>query len=216
MVMWNPVAAAPTPPILAAPGAIASVVLPEDMIDEFGATYSVDQDLLDKATQKVEEHLRRPLRNAIWTHRCRISYDGYVDAIFGAAGSVRPPAIPIQQVIEPAGTQVVDQVEVRYMPPDDVMLGFWGYTWIEQYGTLTYQGGWTPESLPSELRTVILKVAVRMLRRQTPGTQLDPPVPGVANPKVGDVSFSTTASYGGLFDDHDIKMMHGYRYRSLP
>ena len=216
MVFWgNPIGQSTPPAPVAASGAIASVVLQADLELEFGPTWQLNQALLDLATQKVEEHLQRPLRNAIWTHRCRIIYDGYVDAVFGAAGSVRPPAIPIQQVFSPVGTQVVDFVEVRYVPPDDIMLGFWGYTWIEQWGTLTYQGGWTPQTIPSELRTVILKVAIRMYQRQTPGSQLDVPTPGVGNPRMGDVAFSTDMHYGGLFDQSDLHVMKGYRYKPV-
>jgi hypothetical protein len=216
MVYWgNPITAAEAPAPVAAEGAIASVVLQTDLELEFGAHFDISQAQLDLATQKVEEHLQRPLRNAVWTHRCRIIYDGYVDAVFGAAGAVRPPAIPIQQVFAPAGTQVVDFVEVRYVPPDDIMLGFWGYTWIEQWGTLTYQGGWTPETIPSELRTVILKVAIRMHQRRHPGSQMDVTTPGVLSPRLGDVSFSTDKNYGGLFDDNDYHVMKGYRYKPV-
>lgn len=216
MSLWGPVTAAPeVAPDWVAEGAIASCVLTDDMIDEFGEQWNnIDQPLIDKATGRVEDRLNRPLRNAVYQDRLRIVYDGYVDAIFGAAGSVRPRAIPVQQVISPAGTYLVDNgVEIRYVPPDDIMLGFWGYTWIEQWGTVTYQGGYTPNNLPDELRTVILKVAIRMFMRRTPGTQMDVAVPGVNNPRVGDVTYQTGKDFGSLFDTSDCITLKRYKYR---
>jgi hypothetical protein len=174
----------------------------------------MSQTLLDLATAKVEDHLQRPLRNAIYTDRLRITYDGYTDLIFGVSGAVRPRAIPVQEVISPGGTQLVDQgVEIRYVPPDDTMLAFWGESWIEEWATVTYQGGYTPDMLPSSLKTVIFKVAVRMLMRQTPGSMMDVAVPGVNNPHAGDVSFTTGPEFGSLFDASDHMTMKKYKYR---
>lgn len=217
MTLWNPVTApASPPPVIGATGAIASSVTPDDFAAMFGPSSPVGvptQLQLDRATQRCEEYCKRPLRNAVWTHRCRIYYDGYVDAVFGAAGAVFPPAIPIQNVVTPAGTVLRDNIEIRYVPPDDTMLGFWGYTWIEQYGTVTYQGGWDHETLPSELRDTICKVAYRLLQRLNPGSPMDPPTPGIQSPHVSDVGFMTTDAWGSLLDDSDQDTLDRYKYK---
>jgi hypothetical protein len=210
-------------------GAILPVVIPDDLVLEFGSGYpDIDQLLLDTATRKCEEIVKRPLREGVYTEQLRILYDGYVDAIFGTAGSVRPSAIPVREVVglgDPTndnytagngGTIIIDNVEIRYVPPDDTIEGFWALTWIEQYGTVTYRGGWTRESLPSELRTVILKVAVRMLqRRQGAGDVV--PAPGVTSMHVGDVSITVDPKlYGSLLDASDYHTLKKYIFRSLP
>jgi len=215
MSSWGPVAA---PVSTAEPwvtdGVIASVVLPEDLLFEFGASYSIDQPSLDAATQKVEEMLHRPLRNAVYQERSRILYDPYVDPLFGMAGYVLPRAIPVQAVLVPTGTVIVDNgVEIRYVPPDDIMLGFFGFSGVEMYGTITYQGGYAPADLPSELRTIILKVAIRMAMRKTPGSMLDVAVPGMNNPRLDDMGFSTGPEYGSLFDAADRKELRRWTYR---
>lgn len=216
MTIWNPITPPATSPNqLITSGAQMSVVTPDDMAVEFGSSFNdIDQTLLDLATQKVEEKLHRPLRNAVYRETNRITYDPYTDVIFGATGSIRPHAIPVQKVFAPAGVTIVDNLELRYVTPDDEWMSFWGLSWVEQYGTVTYQGGWTHESLPSTLRTVILKVAMRMYMRKTPGSLMDVAVPGVANPKAGDIGFTTGPRFGSLFDDDDILEMRGYRYRS--
>jgi hypothetical protein len=192
------------------------VVTVTDLANEFGDTFDLDQDALDLATTKVEEHLRRPLRRAVYKERLRIIYDGFNDAIFGAAGAVRPSATPVWSVIAPVpGPIIIDAVEIRYVPADNVMLGFALYQWNEQFATVTYEGGFTHENLPATLRTIILKVAIRLYQRKT-GAGVFGPLgiqPGVTGVHVGDVGFSTTGKFGGLFDDSDIDDLRGYRYR---
>jgi hypothetical protein len=62
------------------PGSRDDVVTVTDLANEFGDTFDLDQDALDLATTKVEEHLRRPLRRAVYKERLRIIYDGFNDA----------------------------------------------------------------------------------------------------------------------------------------
>lgn len=214
MTWWNQVQEAPSPPppLIPEGESPASVVTPDQYKNEFGSL--IPQAVLDQATEDLESELKRPLRNAVWTHRVRIFYDGYVDAVFGAAGSGYPPAIPIQHIYNPAGVVIIDNVECRYLPPDDIMLGFWGTTWVEQWGTVQYQGGWTPETLPAELRTVIMKVANRRVARSS-GTGMDVPFPGVENPKVGDVGYTTGPGIGGWFDEDDKRVIKKYVYRQV-
>jgi hypothetical protein len=206
-------------------GAILPIVIPDDGVIEFGTV--IDQLLLDTATSKCEEVCKRPLREGVYTEQLRILYDGYVDAIFGTAGSVRPAAIPVREIVglgDPingdyaagnGGTMIIDNVEVRYVPPDDLLQGFWALTWIEQYATVTYRGGWTRESVPAELRTVIIKVALRMQQRQQGNGTL--PDPGVTSMHVGDVSITVDPKlYGSLFDATDYHTLKKYTHRGLP
>lgn len=216
MSPWGPVTKSSTLPVdWVAQGALAPCVLVSDLTAEFGPSYTMNQSLIDLATEQVEDMLNRPLRNAIYTERLRVVYDSYVDPLFGMAGSVRPRAIPVQNVITPVGALIIDfGVELRYIPPDDFMLGFWNYSDAELYGTITYQGGRTPNMMPSDLRTLILKVAIRMFMRQTPGSMMDVAAPGVNNPHVGDVSFVTGKEIGSLFDADDRRVLKRYKYRS--
>lgn len=212
MTWWNPVApTTPPTPLMVEGQDPASVVTPE----QYALMYNelVEQTILDTATHIVEDRLKRPLRNAIWKHRVRIYYDGYVDAIFGAAGAGFPPAIPIQRVITPGGAVIIDQCEVRYIIPDDVMLGFWGTTWVEQWGSVVYQGGWTPDTLPSDLGEIIMKVTHRIVQRRN---SLDSgvPVAGISSPHIGDVGFTTDENYGTLLDTSDRKTLKRYVYRT--
>jgi len=216
-ILWNPVTAGDPVDPLVAEDAIAPVVELPDLVREFGTMEAASQELLDLATQHVEEAVYRPLRNAVWTERLRIVWDGYNDPIFGMTGSVRPRAIPIQRVVVPTGAIIVDGVEIRQVPPDGGIDAIYPYRWGELWSTVTYQGGWTQESIPATLRTIILKVAVRMLQRRDQGLggSYAPPVPGVSSPHVGDVSMSTDANYGSLLDVSDRKELKRYQYRSI-
>lgn len=214
MTIWYPVNA-PTEAAqtLVADDSRDTVVDIGDLAEEFGDTYDIDQPLLDIAIAKVEEHLDRPLRRAEYKERLRIIYDGFNDAIFGAAGAVRPKALPVWSVLSPSGTTLVDGAEIRYVVADNITLGFALYTWNEQFATVTYEGGYTKEIFPATLRTIVLKVAVRMALRKQPGNIFAGVMPGINNLKVGDVGFSTTGRYGSLFDDDDLTELRRWRYR---
>lgn len=164
--------------------------------DQTTAASAVEEALED--AESITQHwLGRILQYGEHTERLKV---------WPREGFVYPAAVPVASVQASASYDVYDEASIRNVSPDDdVFPNFLranvmddynqgiggnigsGYETYYPYGTVTYHGGWTEETMPVILKRYICKVARALITGKPEG---GPGAAGATMLRVGDVQVS--------------------------